>query len=83
MTRQQLISLDEIIHEINQDLPPLKEFVLPGGSQLGAKAHVSRTVCRRTERSLVNLIENNPNMKIIEEAEYYHISTDYLIFFSF
>ena len=43
-----------------QDLPPLKEFVLPGGSQLGAKAHVSRTVCRRTERSLVNLIENNP-----------------------
>ena len=52
--------LDEIIHEINQDLPPLKEFVLPGGSQLGAKAHVSRTVCRRTERSLVNLIENNP-----------------------
>ena len=52
--------LEEIIHEINQDLPPLKEFVLPGGSQLGAKAHVSRTVCRRAERSLVNLIENNP-----------------------
>ena len=55
-----VIFLEEIIHEINQDLPPLKEFVLPGGSQLGAKAHVSRTVCRRAERSLVNLIENNP-----------------------
>ena len=55
-----VIFLEEIIHEINQDLPPLKEFVLPGGSQLGAKAHVSRTVCRRAERSLINLIENNP-----------------------
>ena len=55
-----VVFLEEIIHEINQDLPPLKEFVLPGGSQLGAKAHVSRTVCRRAERSLVNLIENNP-----------------------
>ena len=58
-----VISLEEIIHEINQGLPPLKEFVLPGGSQLGAKAHVSRTVCRRAERSLVNLIENNPEYK--------------------
>ena len=54
-----VIFLEEIIHEINQDLPPLREFVLPGGSQLGAKAHVLRTVCRRAERSLINLIENN------------------------
>ena len=58
-----VIFLEEIIHEINQDLPPLKEFVLPGGSQLGAKAHVSRTVCRRAERSLINLIENDPEYK--------------------
>ena len=58
-----VIFLEEIIQEINQDLPPLKEFVLPGGSQLGAKAHVSRTVCRRAERSLINLIENNPEYK--------------------
>ena len=54
-----VVFLEEIIHEINQDLPPLKDFVLPGGSQLGAKAHISRTVCRRAERSLMNLIENN------------------------
>ncbi len=58
-----VLFLEEIIHEINQDLPPLKEFVLPGGSQLGAKAHVSRTVCRRAERSLINLIENNSEYK--------------------
>ena len=63
-----VVFLEEIIHEINQDLPPLKEFVLPGGSQLGAKAHVSRTVCRRAERSLVNLIENNPECEKYQKS---------------
>ena len=63
-----VIFLEEIIHEINQDLPPLKEFVLPGGSQLGAKAHVSRTVCRRAERSLMNLIENNPEYEKYQKS---------------
>ena len=63
-----VIFLEEIINEINQDLPPLKEFVLPGGSQLGAKAHVSRTVCRRAERSLMNLIENNPEYKKYQKS---------------
>ena len=63
-----VIFLEEIIHEINQDLPPLKEFVLPGGSQLGAKAHVSRTVCRRAERSLINLIENDPEYKEYQKS---------------
>ena len=51
--------LSEVISKINEDLPPLKEFVLPGGSSLGAKAHVARTICRRAERSLVNLCEKN------------------------
>lgn len=63
-----VIFLEEIIHDINQDLPPLKEFVLPGGSQLGAKAHISRTVCRRAERSLVNLIENNPECEKYQKS---------------
>jgi cob(I)alamin adenosyltransferase len=58
--RKAVVFLEEIIYEINQGLPPLKEFVLPGGSQLGAKAHVARTVCRRAERSLMNVLENNP-----------------------
>ena len=63
-----VVFLEEIIHKINQDLPPLKDFVLPGGSQLGAKAHVSRTVCRRAERSLMNLIENNPEYKKYQKS---------------
>ena len=69
-----VIFLEEIIHEINQDLPPLKEFVLPGGSQLGAKAHVSRTVCRRAERSLMNLSKITPNTKNIKKPSFAYIN---------
>ena len=41
----------------NESLPPLKEFVLPGGSQPVAFLHLARTVCRRVERSLLTLKE--------------------------
>ena len=41
--------------DYNETLPPLKEFILPGGSRAAALAHVARTVCRRAERSIVAL----------------------------
>jgi cob(I)alamin adenosyltransferase len=41
--------------QMNQDLPPLRSFVLPGGSRLDAELHVCRTVCRRAERACVAL----------------------------
>jgi cob(I)alamin adenosyltransferase len=40
---------------MNQELPPLRSFVLPGGSRLNAELHVCRTVCRRAERAAVEL----------------------------
>ena len=39
----------------NQELQPLKEFILPGGSSPVAQAHVCRAVCRRAERQLLRL----------------------------
>ena len=40
---------------MNEDLPPLRSFVLPGGSRLDAELHICRTVCRRAERMVVTL----------------------------
>ncbi|HEY4074532.1 MAG TPA: cob(I)yrinic acid a,c-diamide adenosyltransferase [Herbaspirillum sp.] len=52
---QQVAALDALLAHYNADLPPLKEFILPGGSSAAALAHVCRTVCRRAERSVVGL----------------------------
>ena len=59
--------LDAAIAAYNALLPPLKEFVLPGGSSAAAHAHVARTVCRRAERSLValdraSIVGDNPRL---------------------
>lgn len=49
----QLMQLDEALKHYNAKLPPLKEFILPGGNRMAAQAHVCRTVARRAERSVV------------------------------
>lgn len=47
--------LEQAIDRYNEELPALKEFLLPGGSRAGAIAHVCRAVCRRAERRVVAL----------------------------
>ena len=47
--------LENALDGFNADLPPLKEFILPGGSRTAALCHLCRTVCRRAERRLVSL----------------------------
>src|SRR5204863_8824847 len=49
--------LEDALDTFNAGLPPLKDFILPGGSRAAALAHVARTVCRRAERALVALGE--------------------------
>ncbi len=47
--------LERTLDHFNNDLPPLKDFILPGGSQAAASCHLARTVCRRAERLVVSL----------------------------
>lgn len=47
--------LERLIDEADRELPPLKAFVLPGGTPKAAALHVARTVCRRAERGCVAL----------------------------
>ncbi len=47
--------LEKVLDELNEDLPPLKDFVLPGGSPGAAACHLARAVCRRAERRVIAL----------------------------
>jgi cob(I)alamin adenosyltransferase len=61
-------ALDDHLEAWNEDLAPLKEFILPGGSRAAAAAHLARTVCRRAERSVVALANKE---KVSEPARQY------------
>jgi cob(I)alamin adenosyltransferase len=52
--------LEREIDRMNEGLPPLRSFVLPGGSRLNAELHICRTVCRRAERVMVALDAQAP-----------------------
>ena len=48
-------NLEEAIDTLNDNLAPLKEFILPGGTKAAAYCHLARTICRRAERKLITL----------------------------
>src|SRR5690606_33466264 len=48
-------ALERALDGFNADLPPLKEFILPGGGEAGARCHLARTIVRRAERATVTL----------------------------
>jgi cob(I)alamin adenosyltransferase len=72
--------LEKEIDAMEQELPPMKFFVLPGGHQSVSFCHIARTVCRRAERLIVALDQ----MEVIDEIiiEYMNRLSDYLFVLS-
>jgi cob(I)alamin adenosyltransferase len=60
ITEKDISVLENEMDRMDSELPPLRQFVLPGGSESAARAHICRTVCRRTERCIYKVKEEYP-----------------------
>jgi cob(I)alamin adenosyltransferase len=58
LQQSRIKDLEDLIDQLNENLTPLKEFILPGGTKTAAYCHLARTVCRRAERKLIELHRN-------------------------
>ena len=68
--------LETTLDKFNESLPPLKEFILPGGSRAAALCHLARTVCRRAERRAWTLHKQHPQN--LESIKYLNRLSDLL-----
>lgn len=57
---EETLELESLIDRLESNLEPLREFIVPGGSRIGSMLHLARTICRRCERELAELIETIP-----------------------
>lgn len=53
-------ALEQLMDKLSESLPPLENFILPGGSAAAAGLHVARTICRRAERIIIALSQEEP-----------------------
>jgi cob(I)alamin adenosyltransferase len=78
VTQAQVDRLEQEIDRLNAPMSPLRSFVLPGGTPAAAALHLARTVCRRAERHVVELMQK-PDEKVSPEAvKYLNRLSDFL-----
>ena len=58
--RERIAAMESWIDELEQELPPLQRFLLPGGHPAAARMHIARAVCRRAERRIAALQQEEP-----------------------
>ncbi len=77
---EDVTELENAIDKMNEVLPEMKHFVLPGGHVYVSYAHIARTVCRRAERAVLKLSENEKVEAII--PQYLNRLSDYIFVLS-
>lgn len=70
--------LENYIDQMEDELPELKAFILPGGSVFSAQAHVARTICRRAERGYIRYLEEEDGIHHDIILQYLNRLSDYL-----
>lgn len=75
-----IVLLEKEIDAMEETLPPMKSFVLPGGHPVVSYCHVARCVCRRAERSVLRLAQNEKTEPLI--YKYLNRLSDYLFVLS-
>ena len=78
VTEAQVAWLEGEIDRLNDELEPLKSFILPGGSPVSAYMHLARTVCRRAERIMVALRDQPGEEVSAPSLQYVNRLSDYL-----
>jgi cob(I)alamin adenosyltransferase len=78
VTDKQVQWIEQQIDILNASLPPLRSFILPGGTPAAAYLHLARTMCRRAERLMVEL-RDQPGEEVTAEAiQYVNRLSDFL-----
>lgn len=71
-----ITDLEEAMDKMNESLPEMRHFILPGGHQANSYCHIARCVCRRCERAVIRLAEEEP----VDERVIFYLNrlSDYL-----
>jgi len=82
---EDVISLENLIDKYNEELPPLKQFIMPGGSKVAAFINLARTICRRAERKSVLLastetINDNALLYLNRLSDYLFVAMRYSLY---
>lgn len=75
---QDIVEIEKLIDEMDAKLEPMRFFILPGGHESIAIAQITRTVCRRAERSLIRWTQSTENQEYLTSIAYLNRLSDYL-----
>jgi len=82
ITQEQVERLESEIDQLNEELEPLRSFVLPGGTLVAANLHLARTISRRAERHMVELSQTQDEIVSTEALQYINRLSDLLFVMS-